>query len=132
LSSRSLGGSMPGCSSRTGRRRPAKACWSGWRAVSPCLDGSDLALSDGQCQAGDGQAVHQHGAGTALAQFAAVLGAGQVEVLAEDLEQALVDGDDHVPRFAIDGERELRLQMRPPSERAPVSLRPITDTRKSA
>src|SRR5688500_15826933 len=42
--------------------------------------------------------VHQHGAGAALALAAAFLGAGQAQVLAQDVEQAL-------PRRALDGTR---------------------------
>jgi hypothetical protein len=50
--------------------------------------------------------VHQDGAGAALAFAAAFLGAGEVEVLAEDVEQALhrrgVDG----AGFVVDGEND--------------------------
>src|SRR5215468_4888707 len=56
-----------------------------------------------------GLAVDEHGAGAALAQLAAVLGAREPEILAQDLEQRLVDGDDQLPRLAIDRECQLRL-----------------------
>src|SRR5262249_28006343 len=65
---------------------------------------------DGESQTRQrGLAVDEHGAGAALPQLAAVLGAGKPEILAQDLEQCLVDGDDQLPRFAIDRECELRL-----------------------
>ena len=67
----------------------------GQRAVGQAFDGHDgrrRLVLDGQRQAGqDRLAVDQHGAGAALAELAAVLGAGQVEIFAQHLEQRLVD-----------------------------------------
>src|SRR5262249_36662222 len=51
-------------------------------------------------------AVHQHRAGPALPQLAAVLGAGQREVLAQHLEEGFVDGDDDLALLPVDLERE--------------------------
>ena len=56
------------------------------------LDAAALAL-DRQHQAGEHRlAVDEHRARAALAELAAVLGAGEVEILAEHLEQGLVRG----------------------------------------
>ena len=65
-------------------------------AVGQALDGGDLGAvgGDREHQAGvDAAAVEQDGAGAALAVVAALLGAGQIEVLAQGVEQggAVVD-----------------------------------------
>ena len=76
------------------------------------LDLAALAL-DGQGQAGQhGLAVHQHRAGAALPQLAAVLGAREVEVLAQHLEEGLVDGDQNLALLTVDPERQQRLHRR--------------------
>ena len=50
--------------------------------------------------------VEQHGAGAALAKLAAVLGAAEVQVLTQHLEQRLVRRERDVGRLAVDGQRE--------------------------
>ena len=68
------------------------------------LDGLALAF-DRQHEAGEQRlSVHQHGARAALAQFAAVLGAGQVEVLAQHLEQRLVRREQQFRVLAVDAQ----------------------------
>jgi hypothetical protein len=67
------------------------ACSGCRRGRAQAFDGGDLGalVHDGQRQAGvDALAVHQHGAGAALPVVAALLGAGQVQVLAQGVEQA--------------------------------------------
>src|SRR3954469_8330745 len=57
----------------------------------------------GEHQTGEhGTAVHQHRAGAALAELAAVLGAGQRALLAQHLEQRVVGGEDHGAILAVD------------------------------
>ena len=73
------------------------------------LDRGDLAPGElrGQGQAREhGLAVHEDRAGPALAELAPVLGAGEPEVLTEDLEQGLVDGDEDLVGLAVDRQRE--------------------------
>ena len=80
-------------------------------AVGHALDGLDLAslALDGQRQAGEHRlAVDQHGARAALAQLAAVLGAGEVELLAQHLEQGLVRRREDIALFPVDLERQER------------------------
>ena len=63
---------------------------------------------DRQGQAGGGAtAVEQHGAGSALAVVAALLGSGDAEVLAQQVEQgdAVVDGD--VSFGAVDAQGDI-------------------------
>src|SRR5882724_13434816 len=72
------------------------------------LDLASLTLH-GQRQAGQhGIAVHQHGARAALAQLAAVLGAGEVQLLAEHLEESLVRRREDIALFPVDLERQER------------------------
>ena len=54
----------------------------------------------------DAQAVDEDGARAALADQAALLGAGQAEVVAQDLEQGVVGRDVERARAAVDGERD--------------------------
>src|SRR5262249_14198190 len=54
-------------------------------------------------------AVEQHGARAALAEFAAVLGAGELQVFAQHFEQRLVPVDERVHALAVHGETESRL-----------------------
>ena len=62
-------------------------------------------LHDGQGQAGvDALAVHQHGAGAALAAVAAFLGAGQLHGFAQGVEQAHPGFEQQVDRAAIDAQ----------------------------
>src|SRR5262249_49631009 len=80
-------------------------------AVRHALDGLDLAALalDRQGEAGqDGLTVDEHRAGAALAELAAVLGAGELEVLAQYLEERLVDGDVHLALLTVDHERHQR------------------------
>ena len=73
------------------------ACWSGLSAPSAARP-STVRISravglDREHQAGvDGPAVDDDGAGAALADEAALLGAGQLEVVAQDVEQRVVRG----------------------------------------
>src|SRR5262249_32049708 len=59
------------------------------------LDGRDL-FSGGGAQrrdaASDGRAIEQHGAGAALAFAAAVLGAGEIKLIAQNKQEASVGG----------------------------------------
>jgi len=57
----------------------------------------------------DRHAVDLHGAGAALAELAAVLGAGQVHLLTEHLQQGLVRRKRHFVRLAVHMERRQRL-----------------------
>ena len=51
-------------------------------------------------------AVEQHGAGAAFAQLAAVLGAAQVQVFTQNLEQRLVRRERDLGRFAVQRDRD--------------------------
>jgi hypothetical protein len=44
---------------------------------------------------------HQHGAGTAFAELATVLRAGEVQILAQDFQQGLVDFGGDLASFAV-------------------------------
>ena len=73
------------------------------------FDRGDLGavLHDGQRQAGiDAPAVDQHRAGAALAVVAALLGAGQVEVVAQRVEQGRPRRDLELRLDAVDGQRD--------------------------
>src|SRR6266850_3208613 len=54
-------------------------------------------------------AVEEHRAGAALAQLAAVLGPGQAEILAQDLEQRLVRREGDLLRLSVDVEAQVHL-----------------------
>ena len=77
------------------------------------LDGVDArgpSHSSAEHEAGEHRlAVDQHGAGAALAELAAVLGAGQAEVLAQHLEQGLVGREEDVLLLAVDAQDDPRL-----------------------
>src|SRR6266513_637630 len=61
----------------------------------------------GEHQAGKlRRAVDQHRAGAALAQLAAVLGAGEAEVLAQHFEKRLVPGAGQLDGLAVDGQAQ--------------------------
>ena len=49
-------------------------------------------------------AVHQNGAGTALAELASMLGTGESEVLTQELQQRLVRREGHLASLAVDHE----------------------------
>ena len=89
----------PGCRTRTGRRRcRGTPAWSGWSRspVGQALDGRDRRAVglDGEHQARvDAHVVDQDGARAALADEAALLRAGQPEVVAQHLEQGVVGRD---------------------------------------
>ena len=73
------------------------------------LDRPDLGLLalDGEGEAREHRlAVEEHGAGPALAELAAVLGPGQPEVLAQHLEQGLVDRDRDLVGLAVHPESQ--------------------------
>jgi len=79
------------------------------------LDGRDLPplKFDRQGQAAQhGGAVHEHGAGAALPELAAVLGARQAEILAQHLEEGLVHRHDRITVFSVDPERQGGLHAR--------------------
>jgi hypothetical protein len=83
------------------------------RAAEP-FDRDDLAavVHHRQGQAGiDALAVHQHGAGAALAAVAALLGAGQVQHFAQGVEQGDARFDREFVLGTVDTERE-RLRRR--------------------
>ncbi len=86
------------------------------------FDRPDLASVrlDGQHRARlDGHAVHVDGAGTALAGVAADVGAGQVEVFAEGLDQETSRLHVQLPACPIDDERDVFAHGRePPATRA--------------
>jgi hypothetical protein len=52
-------------------------------------------------------AVEEHGARAALAEFAAMLGAAEVQVLTQDLEQRFVRREGDLGGFAVDGQRDV-------------------------
>ena len=72
------------------------------------LDGVDLApvaLESQDQTREDGFSVKQHGTGSALAQFAAVLGSGEPEILPEDFKQCLVRGKRRLDIFPVQTKR---------------------------
>src|SRR2546425_1278581 len=72
-----------------------------------CLDRPPLEI-EGKREAGEHRhALHQHRAGAAFAELAAVLGAGQVQVLAQHFEQRLVRGERNLLLLAVDAQREV-------------------------
>ena len=71
------------------------------------LDAAALALEAEHEAREHRLAVDEHGAGAALAELAAVLGAGQPEVLAQDLEQRLVRRERDLDRLAVHAEPEV-------------------------
>ena len=78
-------------------------------ALGHALDRQDLPAAEvrRQGEAGEhGLAVHEHRAGAALAELAAVLRADQAEILAQYLEEGLVDRHEHVVRLAVDRQGE--------------------------
>ena len=100
------------CSSRTarrrGRRRPPAADAGGRR--SPALRPSSRApvALDAEHQARQHRlAVEQHGARAALAELAAVLGAAEVQILTQHLEQRLVRRERDLGRLAVDGQGDV-------------------------
>src|SRR5215470_5302373 len=81
------------------------------------LDGEDLRVLtlDGERETGqDGPAVHEHRAGPALAELAAVLGPRQVELLAQYLEERPVDGHGDVAPLTVHAERHEASHGTPP------------------
>src|SRR5436190_457323 len=85
-------------------------------AVGHAFDGRDLArLQVGrQRQTREhGRAVDEHRARAALSELAAVLGADEIEILAQDFEQRLVDGDEQLARLAVDCEAEANVHRLP-------------------
>src|SRR5262249_44173923 len=81
-------------------------------AFGHALDGRDLGALElgGQRETRqDRRAVDEHRARPAFTELAAVLGADEVEVLAEDFEQRLVDRHQQVVRFAVDREAEANI-----------------------
>ena len=75
------------------------------------FDGRDVAAGalDAEHQAREHRLpVEQHRAGAALAELAAVLGAAQVQILTQHLEERLVRRERDLGRLAVDGQREMR------------------------
>src|SRR6266850_137027 len=86
-------------------------------AVGHALDGRDLALLEVGRQRDARQhrrAVDEHGAGAALPELAAVLGADEIEVLAQHFEERLVDGHEQLARFAVDAEADANVHRSSP------------------
>lgn len=83
-------------------------------ASGEAFDGGDeLAFGEagGSEAGGDGFAVEEDGAGAALAFAAAVLGAGEAEVFAEDVEEGAVGGGGEVMGLAVDGDRHMTVSV---------------------
>src|ERR1051325_1884281 len=88
--------------------------------VQLAAGGQPLDRLDAPSRAGEAQdqtrehrrAVHQHGAGAALTQLAAVLRAREAQVLAQHLEQGLVRREGHLDGLAVHVERDLCLGFR--------------------
>ena len=81
-------------------------------AVSKALDGRDLAavLHHGEREARiDAPPVEQHRAGAALAVVATLLGSGQVEMVAQGIEQRGPRRDFELPLHAIDDQANAQL-----------------------
>jgi hypothetical protein len=71
------------------------------------FDGGDFAMADGAdgCDArAGGHAIKENGAGAALALAAAVLAAGEVEVITQDAQEAALAIGIHGAIFAVDVE----------------------------
>ena len=95
----------PRLRSGTGPRPPA---WGEARRLTQALDGHDVVafVHDGEGEAAvDPPAVDQHGAGAALSMIAAFLGAGQVQVLAQRVEQRGAGIQIEVAHGTVDGQR---------------------------
>ena len=90
--------------------------------VAPCdaLDGEDVGavVAYRQRQAGIGPPpIDQHRAGAALAAVASLLGAGQVQTLAQEIEQrdaGIIEID--VPPHPVDGEADGEIHARAPND----------------
>ena len=139
----------PACSSRTARRSGRRTP-SGAGAGPPPSRGPRRSRSrapshsSAEHQAREhGLAVHEHGAGAALAQLAAVLRAREAHVLAQHLEQRLVRRERHLLLLAVHVQRErhllralraraARLARRVPSSVGAGSCRSSPPTRMSA
>ena len=90
------------------------------------FDGGDLGalVHHRQRQAGvDAPAVDDHRAGAALAVVAALLGAGQVQVLAQRVEQRGAGVEFELVALAVDAQRHLGRAPAPASARAAVRRR---------
>lgn len=83
-------------------------------AGGEAFDGGDgLAFGEagGGEAGGDGLAVQEHSAGAALAFAAAVLGSGEAEVFAEDIEEGTVGGGGELVGLAVDGDRHMTVSL---------------------
>ena len=79
--------------------------------ITEALDGHDVAgvAFEREEQAGQRRRpIHQHRAGAAFAELAAVLRARQIQILAQDLEQRLVGIERDLPRFTVDAQGNYR------------------------
>jgi hypothetical protein len=73
-------------------------------------DDGDVVMGDGECEAAvDPAAVDEDGACTALAVVAALLGAGQAELVAQEVEQGETGVDDEAVMLAVDAEGERQM-----------------------
>jgi hypothetical protein len=78
--------------------------------IGQALDGGHMVavVGDGEGEAAvDTTATDEHGAGAALAVVAALLGAGQAELLAEQVEQGEAGVDDECVVDTVDADRDL-------------------------
>ena len=100
---------MPHCAPPHSR----KACWTGCRPrIRRRRPSMVQSVAPSACSAGTRQLLTsspfmQDGAGAALAFAAAFFGAGEVQVFAQNVEQALHGIDRHRVGLAIDGERDV-------------------------
>ena len=81
------------------------------REFCEAFDGGDLGafrLQDGDEAGVNEFSVHDDGTGAALAFAAALLGAGEAKVLAEDVEQALHGRDGYGCWLSVDGQLDFR------------------------
>ncbi len=68
-------------------------------------DGLVFGEAGGGEAGGDGFAIEEDAASAALAFAAAVLGSGEAEVFAEDVEEGAVGGGEELVGFSVDGDR---------------------------
>ena len=74
-----------------------------------------------QGQAGiDAAAIHQNGAGAALAFVAALLGAGQPQTVPQGVKQGHARFDTQMVAFAVDGQRDRHGRIQPSHPAAPI------------
>ena len=90
------------------------------RTLGQAFDGLDRGAVDlgGGHQAGlDQTAVDEHRTGAAFARAAAFLGAGQVQLVAQQIDETQMGSDGQMPRAAVEGEGNLAVRHRSAPER---------------